>query len=80
MRDDNSAIATDDELRSRSRDVVWYQKDLDEVPENARRLLEQYSNIPPGQVKEHVYAVVREHTHLLTSAQVSTKRTSFRCI
>lgn len=58
MKDDSSAIATDEELRSRSREVDWYNKELDSVPDAAREVLEKYSKIPPEKVKDHVYAIV----------------------
>jgi len=58
MRDQSSAVATQDELSSRSREVAWYQDDLEEVPPTARKLLEQYSKIPREKVKEHVLAIV----------------------
>lgn len=58
MKDDSSAIATKEELQGRSRDVSWYNADLDDVPQLAQELLEKYSKIPPEKVKDHVYAIV----------------------
>lgn len=37
---------------------LWYEPDLTEAPEPAKTLLEQYSNIPPDQVVDHVKKVV----------------------
>ena len=57
--DGASTVATKEELQARSRDVAWYVKELSDIPEAAREVLEKYSNIPSEQVHNHVYQVVR---------------------
>ena len=57
--DGASTVVTKDELQARSRDVAWYAKELSNVPEAAREVLESYSNIPAEKVHDHVYQVVR---------------------
>ena len=57
--DGSSTVATEDQLGSRSRDVAWYSKDISEIPEAAREVLEKYSKVPPEEVKDHVTKVVR---------------------
>jgi hypothetical protein len=38
--------------------LPWYKKELDEIKPRTRELLEKYSNIPPGDVEDHVKQVV----------------------
>lgn len=44
--------------------LPWYEPDLYEVSEPARTILENYSQISPGQVVEHVKKVVSHHFSL----------------
>ena len=37
---------------------AWYSEDVDSVPEDARRLLEDYSGLKPEEVIPHVIALV----------------------
>ena len=50
------AANNDTSLPERNRG--WYQDDLTEVNEPIRRLLEDYSKIPSGEVVKHVNKVV----------------------
>ena len=38
---------------------AWFTEHVSSIPDEGRRLLEQYSNIPPEQVLPHVIAIVR---------------------
>lgn len=40
------------------RELAWYNEKLDRPFDEARRLLEEYSGIPPEEVNPHVLAVV----------------------
>lgn len=71
--DGASTVATTEELQARSRDVVWYVKELSDIPEAAREVLENYSNIPTEQVHDHVYQVVRFFKPSHLSGSVSDK-------
>lgn len=57
--DGASTIASDEDIGSRSRNVAWYVKDLTNIPDAAREVLEGYSGIPSDKVHDHVYQVVR---------------------
>ena len=63
--DGSSVVATQDQLGSRSRDVAWYSKDISEIPEAAREVLEKYSKVPAENVKDHVTKVVSSEQSLL---------------
>ena len=63
--DGSSVVATENQLGSRSRDVAWYSKDISEIPEAAREVLEKYSKVPPEEVKDHVTKVVCSERSLL---------------
>ena len=47
------------EVDQYSKDVLWYQKELKHMSPACRELLENYSRIPPAQVKSHVLQLVR---------------------
>ncbi|KAK3068548.1 hypothetical protein LTR53_013791 [Teratosphaeriaceae sp. CCFEE 6253] len=57
MKDESSITATAEAIATRSRNVDWYYKDLPDVYPAARELLEQYSGIPPADVKEHIIGI-----------------------
>ena len=69
--DASSTDATKGELQARSRDVPYYVKELLDIPEAAREVLEKYSNIPHEQVHNHIYQVVRLSDLLIPSRCVS---------
>ena len=52
-------MATDEEIGSRSKDVGWYDNEIEELNARARELFEKYSGIPPEQVLPHIYEIVR---------------------
>jgi len=79
MRDAHSSVATKEQLDSRSRDVEWYEKDLEKVPDAARDVLERYSKIPSDRLREHVYAIVCvRRTHNVACVDPKLTRDSAR--
>ncbi len=56
--DGASTVATEEQIGSRSRNVKWYSRELAEVPDAIRVVFEQYSNISPEKVHDHIYDVV----------------------
>jgi hypothetical protein len=75
---------TDSALPSRlerySKENPWYYKDLtNHLAPISRKLLEEYSHIPPEDVDAHVYKLVRLHsslTHLNRLTRVSSVMSS----
>ena len=66
MADQNSGQASSPEERlSRfSKENRWYYKSLDNhVPLASRKLLEEYSHIPPSKVDSHIYKMVLSLFH-----------------
>ena len=59
MKDDSSAVASNDQITKRSRDVAWYNPELTSVPSAAREILEHYSKIPVDEIERHVFDIVR---------------------
>lgn len=57
-KDASSTIASEEDIRDRSKDVTWYCKELEDVPQQMRELLEKYSNISPERVSEHICSFV----------------------
>jgi hypothetical protein len=47
-----------DEGKSDPKSFPWYMEDLSSLSEPARRLLEEYSHIPPEEVEGHVKSMV----------------------
>ena len=39
---------------------AWYSENVDTIPDNARRLLEDYSGLKPEEVMPHVIALVNQ--------------------
>ena len=58
ITDGSSTVASNEELLTRSRDVAWYVKDLNNIPDKAREVLEKYSKVPPEKVHDHIYQTV----------------------
>lgn len=54
MQGSNSQIAVGD----KSKAAPWYSKEVRLTPE-ARRMLEDYSKVPPEEVKDHVLRMVQ---------------------
>ena len=42
-----------------SKDVSWYSKEIEGLNPACRELLERYSHIPPDEVEQHVFEIVR---------------------
>lgn len=40
------------------KELPWYEPNIDNIPEPAKTILENYSKIPPEQVLQHVMGVV----------------------
>jgi len=40
------------------KELPWYEPKINDVPEPAKTILENYSKFPPGQVLQHVMDVV----------------------
>lgn len=58
----------DIEVKNDPRDQIpRYSKDIEEDITPARKLLEQYSRVPPDQVIAHIHTVVCSLQHLLVS-------------
>ena len=68
IEDGASTVATQEQIGSRSRNVKWYSKELTDIPDDIRVVLEQYSNIPPEKVHDHIYDVVSGGTADLSIA------------
>ncbi len=50
--------------------LSWYRVDIgDKLSDQAKKLLEEYSGIPPEEIERHIYAVVRTASTLLNSTQ-----------
>ena len=45
-------------VKSKEKNVHWYEPDLETINEPARFLLERYSGIPPEKVLSHVLTLV----------------------
>lgn len=45
---------------ARDKSVAWYKKDIGEIPNPARELLEKYAGIAPDSVISHVYTMVSQ--------------------
>ena len=55
-----------------SKNVPWYTEELPKIPEETRKLLEEYSHIPPDEVEKHVIDIVRfTFLNLVTCACLS---------
>jgi hypothetical protein len=50
--------------------LPWYEPELTEVQPKAREILENYSNIPPDEVVQHVNKLVRGSVHQYGSQAV----------
>jgi len=49
-----------EKIEAREKDVPWYNPEIgDKLGASARELLENYSKIPPAEVEDHVYKIVR---------------------
>ncbi|KAF6230584.1 hypothetical protein HO173_011121 [Letharia columbiana] len=63
----------DIKVRNDRRDPISrYSKDIEEDITPVRKLLEEYSKIPPEQVVAHIHAVPEKSTHAPASAASST--------
>lgn len=62
-----------DSALSGSRDVAWYVKELKDIPDAAREVLEGYSKIPPEKVHDHIYQVVCEKSTNLRSRGLTVR-------
>jgi hypothetical protein len=51
-------MATEEETRLDNRQLPFYFPPLQEVKDPLRKILEEYSGIPPGQVLDHLWRVV----------------------
>jgi len=50
--------------------LSWYRVDIGEkLSDQAKKLLKEYSAIPPEEVERHVYAIVRTTSALSNSTQ-----------
>ncbi|KAI0892620.1 hypothetical protein F4806DRAFT_478652 [Annulohypoxylon nitens] len=45
------------QIGSKDKNVEWYDNEFEGTPDEARVLLENYANIPPGEVDAHVVAI-----------------------
>lgn len=46
---------------SPSKDVQWFKPDIAEIDPAFRVLMEEYSKIPPKEVKSHILSIVSHH-------------------
>lgn len=57
----SNATETDTQVKTDrfSKDVPWYEKEVQHFSPAGRELLEKYSHIPPDEVDAHVHEIVR---------------------
>lgn len=53
------------QIGSKDKTVAWYEHTLSNLPEDARELLENYSQIAPADIENHVLTMVRNITHVV---------------
>lgn len=59
MSSDTSQTDTQVKPDRFSKDVPWYEKEVQYFSPAGRELLEKYSHIPPNEVDAHVHEIVR---------------------